>query len=148
MASGYDKGALLLRITGGEGKAGAKELWRTREMKNHFNSSVLYEGNLYGFDDKTLKCIDAGSGEPRWRKRGFGHGTLLLADGHFVVLGDHGQLALIEANPAEYVERGRMEIFGGKTWTVPTLFDGKLYVRDEKELVVLEVAAPSRASAE
>jgi outer membrane protein assembly factor BamB len=144
ISSGYDKGALLLRIIAGEGKAVAEELWRTREMKNHFSSSVLHEGNLYGFDDKTLKCIDAGSGEPKWRKRGFGHGTLLLADGHFVVLGDHGQLALIEANPAEYVERGSMEVSAGKTWTMPTLWGGRLYVRDENELVVVDVSAPAR----
>ena len=109
-------------------------------MKNKFSSSVFHDGQLYGFDEKTFKCVDAANGETRWQARGLGHGSLLYADGHLVVLGDKGTLALVEATPEEYRERARIEIFDGKTWTMPTLSGGKLYLRDENELVALDVS--------
>ena len=109
-------------------------------MKNKFSSSVLYDGHLYGFDEKTLKCIDAATGETRWQQRDLGHGSLLYADGLLIVLGDAGQLALVEATPDEFRQKGSAQVFKGKTWTVPTLVGGKLYLRDEKQLVSMMVS--------
>ncbi len=109
-------------------------------MKNKFSSSVLIDGFLYGFDEKTLKCVELATGETRWRKRDLGHGSLIAADGHLIVMGESGQLALVEATPEDYVEKGLVQIFEGKTWTMPTLADGKLYLRDESELISVKVA--------
>ena len=60
--------------------------------------------------------------------------------GHLIVLGDAGQLVLVVAAPDEYRERGKVQLFDGKTWTMPTLVDGKLYLRDLGELVALDVS--------
>jgi outer membrane protein assembly factor BamB len=139
VSSGYDVGAALLKITAADGGAQATELWRTREMKNQFSSSVLHDGHLYGFDDETLTCLNADTGDRVWRKRGQGHGSLTYADGHLYVLGDQGTLALVEATSEEYRERGTLDVFEGKTWTVPTLSGGRLYVRDESHLVAFDV---------
>jgi hypothetical protein len=108
-------------------------------MKNKFSSSVLYDGHLFGFDGGTLKCVDATDGSTKWRQRGFGHGSLIYADGHLIVLGDKGRLALVAATPKAYQERGRATIFKRKTWTLPTLSGGRLFLRDENEAVALKV---------
>ena len=63
-----------------------------------------------------------------------------VADGHLVVLGDEGTLVLVEATAEEYREKSRFSLFDGKSWTVPTLSGGKLYVRDEAQLVALDVS--------
>jgi outer membrane protein assembly factor BamB len=109
-------------------------------MKNKFSSSVYFEGYLYGFDEKNLTCIDAESGEMQWRKRGFGHGSLFYAEGMLIVLSDEGELALVEVDPERYIERGRGRVFEGRSWTVPTLSSGRLFLRDENEIVALDVA--------
>jgi hypothetical protein len=140
VASGYDTGAALFRIEGGGGTARAEELWRTRGMKNQFSSSIYKDGYLYGFDNAILKCLDAATGEERWKARGFGHGSLTYADGHLIVLGDRGDLALVEATPEAYREKGRAAVLSGKCWTVPTLAGGRLYLRNEREIVALDVA--------
>ena len=137
ISSGYDKGAALLRIKAGG--AGVEQVWQSRVMKNHMATSVLHQGHLYGFDAGTLKCIEAASGESAWRKRGLGKGSLILADGHLFVLGEGGDLALVEATPVEYREKGRVEVFKSKCWTAPSLSGGKLYLRDEREIVCLDV---------
>jgi outer membrane protein assembly factor BamB len=140
VSSGYDTGAALLKIAGDARSMSVEEVWVNREMKNQFSSSIYHEGHIYGFDNKNLKCIDAETGEMKWRQRDLGHGSLMLADGHLIVLGDKGQLVLVEATPAAYREKGRVQLFSGKTWTVPTLSNGILFARDESEMIALKVA--------
>lgn len=140
VSTGYDVGAALFRIVEEKGKLSTEELWKTRGMRNKFSSSVYHGGYLYGFDEKNLTCLDARTGKMQWRERGLGHGSLFIADGHLVVLGDEGTLVLAEATSEGYRERGRKQVFDARTWTVPTLADGRLYVRSQKHIVALDVA--------
>ncbi|MFL6290331.1 MAG: PQQ-binding-like beta-propeller repeat protein [Thermoanaerobaculia bacterium] len=144
-----DTGSVLLEIGKGEsgrpGGAAVREVWSNRLMKNHFSSSVLYEGHIYGFDNASLKCIVAGTGEQKWVHRGYGKGSLILADGLLYILSDQGQLILAEATPAGFQEKGRLKVMEGKTWTSPVLSRGRLYLRDEDEMIVLDVRTPAAA---
>ncbi|HWN41482.1 MAG TPA: PQQ-binding-like beta-propeller repeat protein, partial [Thermoanaerobaculia bacterium] len=144
-SSGYGTGSALLQIN----RTNVAEVWRSRGMKNQFSSSVLHNGIFYGFDDSTLKAIDAATGEERWKQRGFGHGSLILAGGHLVVLSDRGKLALVQATPESYRELGNAQVLEGKCWTSPSLADGRLYVRNEEQLIAFDwkgAAAPARAA--
>jgi len=140
LSTGYERGAIMLGVRKQDDGLVAEELWRNREMRNKFSSSVLYGGMLYGFDEGTLKCVDPEDGTTRWRQRGLGHGSLLAADGMLIALSDRGKLVLADATPEGYVELGAIEAFKTKTWTVPTLAGGRLYLRDEKEIVALDVS--------
>ena len=143
VASGYSTGGAMFELEPVDGATRVTRLWTAPRMRNQFSSSIYHEGHIYGFDNGTLKCIDARTGDERWAVReGFGHGSLTLAEGHFYVLGDRGKLALVEASPDGYREKGAVEVFSSKSWTVPTLAGGRLYLRNEKELVALDVEAP------
>lgn len=134
VSSGYGTGSALLQIN----RTNVAEVWRSRGMKNQFSSSVLHDGILYGFDDSTFKAIEAANGKERWKQRGFGHGSLILAGGHLIVLSDRGKLALVQATPEEYRELGNAQVIEGKCWTSPSLADGRLYVRNEEELIAYD----------
>jgi len=86
-----------------------------------------------------LKCIDAGTGDEKWKQSGFAKGSLILADGHLVIFSERGLLALAEATPTAYKETARAQIFKDKTWTMPSLAAGRLYLRTEKEMVALKL---------
>ena len=155
ISSGYDKGAAVVQmrvfvspdddraatdqIREKQGVVRIEEIWKNRKMKNQFASSVLYEDHLYGFDNSILKCIEANTGEEQWKSRGFGKGTVILADGHLIILSDRGKLGLAEATSAGYIEKATAKVLGGLCWTVPTLADGKLYVRNEEEMICLDM---------
>ena len=139
ISASYDKGAVLLKMVVDEDGIGIEEVWKSRVMKNHFNSSVLQGDYLYGFDNAILTCIEANTGEEQWQQRGFEKGSLLLADGYLIILGEKGKLALVEANPSEYKEKARFQLFDDKCWTVSTLAGGKLYLRTQKEMVCLDL---------
>jgi outer membrane protein assembly factor BamB len=139
LSAAYDYGAVLLKMKAADGGIGVEEVWRSKVMKNHFNSSVLHEGYLYGFDNAILKCIEANTGANQWEARGFGKGSLTLADGHLIVLGEEGKLGLIEVSPEAYKEKASAQVLEGRCWTVPTLAGGKLYLRNGKEMICLDV---------
>lgn len=150
-SAGDDVGAILLEIGKGDGQsdsqATVREVWNNRLLKNHFSSSVLYEGHIYGFDNASLKCLVAETGEQKWVQRGYGKGSLVAADGLLYVLSDQGQLVLAEATPEGFREKGKVQVLEGKTWTAPALSHGRLYLRNDKEMVVLDVRTPAAPAA-
>jgi outer membrane protein assembly factor BamB len=146
VSSGYDTGSGLFQIKVAGNQVSATEIWRSRGMKNQFSSSVLHNGTVYGFDNSTLKAIDAATGAEQWKQRGLGHGSLILAGGNLVVLSDSGTLALLEATPEEYRQLGAIRVLEGKCWTAPALANGRLYLRNEEHLIALDWNAPKGAA--
>ncbi|MEM9291184.1 MAG: PQQ-binding-like beta-propeller repeat protein [Acidobacteriota bacterium] len=143
VSSGYDTGSALLEISRSGAIWKVSEVWRSRRLKNQFSSSVLVGDHLYGFDNKIFKCLELSTGRERWKARGFAHGSLVYGDGDLYVLGEEGRLALVEATPESYREKASVEIFNSRTWTPPTLIDGRLFVRDEARLLSLDVRGAS-----
>lgn len=113
--------------------------WESRVLRNDVNSSLLLGKHVYGFDGGTLKCIDVETGKTMWAKRGYRKGSLIAADGLLIVLGEGGELALVDADPEAFVERSRAPLLEGRNWTSPTLADGKLYLRNHEELVCVNM---------
>ncbi len=138
-AYGPDEGAAVLRVVGEEGRFAVEQVWRSRVLHTQINSAIYVDGALYGFDRGTLKSIDAATGEERWRARGFQRGSLIAADGKLIVLGEQGKLALVAATPEQYRELTSAQVLAGRSWTSPSLADGRLYLRNDSTLVCLDL---------
>ncbi|MGH9795333.1 MAG: PQQ-binding-like beta-propeller repeat protein, partial [Candidatus Acidiferrales bacterium] len=78
ISAGYDHGAALVKIAKSDSGYSATPVWENRNMKNRFNSSVLHEGYIYGFDEAIFACIDARTGERKWKGGRYGYGQVLL----------------------------------------------------------------------
>lgn len=137
ISSGYNHGCALLQFTGTE----LKSIWEHKKMRNHFNSSVLWKGSIYGFDESTLTCIDFASGDVKWTQGGLGKGSLMIADGRLVVQGEQGDLAIAEATPAAYKEIARAKVLSKRCWVAPVLANGHIYCKNNVgDLVCLDVS--------
>ena len=132
-------GGHMIRIRPGTDGFTVDELWSERLMRNHFNTSVLVDGHLYGFDNGTLRCLDAATGEKRWGRRGFGKGSVVAAGDLLYVLSDAGLVALVRATPDGFEELGRRQVMEGRSWTAPSIAHGRLYLRDFDEIVSLAI---------
>jgi outer membrane protein assembly factor BamB len=140
ISAAYDKGAVVLQMKATGDTIAVEEVWKDHAvMQNWTNSSVLLGKYLYGFDKSILKCIDANTGEEQWATRGFQRGALILVDGHLIILGENGKLALAEATPSAYKEKASAQVLAGRCFTPPTLAGGKLYVRNHEALVCLDM---------
>lgn len=132
ISSGYNKGAALLKWTGAE----PETIWKSKVMRNQINSSVLLDGNLFGIDGDTeraaLKCVDWATGAEKWSERSVGAGALMAADGKLIVLSERGELLIAPASASGFKPSGRMQVFGGKSWTAPVLANGRVYCRNSR----------------
>lgn len=145
ISTGYNEGCALLRWRGDE----LDVVYENRNMRNHMNNCVLWEGKLYGIDGNShnrrtcqLVCMDYATGKVAWKKRGFGCGSLMMANGYLVVLSDRGTLVLAKANPQGFEELSRTELFDARCWTVPVVVGGRVYCRSaEGDLVCAELPA-------
>lgn len=138
LSSGYGTGAAVIEVTRGE-RFTVREIWRNNRMKNQFTSSVLLDGYIYGLDESILACLDAATGELRWKGGRYGYGQVLLASGHLIVLAENGDLALVRATPERHEELARFPAISGKTWNHPAVADGFLLIRNLAEMAAFDL---------
>lgn len=141
ITSNYDRGCAVVKIAQDEGAWKARLVYKNRRLRSHFSTPVRWKDHVYGFDDTNLVCLDFRTGEVLWKERGFGKGSLLIADGLLIVYGESGEVALAEAIPEAYRERSRFRFStqGASCWSVPALADGRLFIRDQEKLACYAV---------
>ena len=126
LSAGYGHGAAMVDVASGK----AERVWENKKLKNKFNSSVLYKGHVYGFDEAIFTCIEAATGETKWKGGRYGYGQVLLASGHLVITTEEGEVVLVKADPASHQEVAKFKALEGRTWNVPIIASGRLFVRN------------------
>jgi outer membrane protein assembly factor BamB len=135
VSAGAGADAVMLHVAAGtDGQLAARELWRTTRMNNNFSSSVMHDGFIYGLDGSILSCIEASTGQLKWKGGRYGAGQLTLASAHLIVLTEEGELALVRADPNAHQELTRFPAIAGKTWTHPAMSEGVLLIRNAEEM--------------
>ncbi len=140
VSAGYDHGSVLLEISANDKGLTARPVWENKNLKNRFNSSVLRDGFLYGFDEGIFACIDTRSGERKWKGGRYGYGQAILAGEHIIVLSEAGELVLLKASPDSHQEITRSPAIEGKTWNHPAIAGGILLVRNAREMAAFRIA--------
>ncbi|MSU59512.1 MAG: alcohol dehydrogenase [Pedosphaera sp.] len=126
ISSGYNRGGGVFDVSASP----PKNLWDNKNMRNHMNSCVLWQGHLYGLDDNQLRCLVFDTGAVKWTDKAAGKGSLMLADGKLIVLSEKGELLVAAPSPDGFKPLVRAQVLGGKCWTVPVLANGKIYCRN------------------
>ena len=148
-ASAYGNGGGVARLTSSGGEIKAEEVYFTKQMQNHHGGMVLVGDYFYGFDNNSLTCIEFKTGKVMWADRSVGKGSVSCVDGMIYARSERGPVALVEANPTSYVEKGRFDQpdrSAAPSWPYPVIANGRLYLRDQDVMLCYEVsqAAASR----
>lgn len=149
-SSGYgDGGSALLRLTGKRGQITMQEVWykTSRELQNHHGGMILIGDHVYmghGHNNGFPVCFDLKTGRELWKPgRGAGSGSaaVVYADGHLYFRYENGTMALIAANPEKYELKGKFDIAinNGQSWAHPVVFNGKLFLRDQDEMICYDI---------
>jgi len=141
LSASYGKGAAVFELTRGGDRIQTKTIWENQRMKNKFTSSVLRDGFIYGLDESILACVDANTGQQKWKGGRYGYGQILLAGDYIIVLTEDGDVTLVQATPERHVELASFRAIEGKTWNHPVIVDGTLLVRNIQEMAAFDIAA-------
>jgi outer membrane protein assembly factor BamB len=137
LTSGYKTGAGLFKLVAQGDHLKGESVWEGQPNKvilGKFQSPVLYDGHLYVSDQKELKCVEFKTGKQIWKEGGIKDSTVVIADGHLFVFTENGELQIAKASPEKYEPTTKVKLLDGRCWTVPTLHDGCIYVRNFKML--------------
>ena len=102
-----------------------------------------------------FRCVEFGTGKVRWERderwakhstkqpKVYGRGSIVLADGKLIVLGEGGLRGLFSASPEKPVELARWQVpeLHYPCWAAPVLSERRLYLRSEDRLVCLDLSA-------
>jgi outer membrane protein assembly factor BamB len=89
--------------------------------------------------DGALACIDAATGELKWKGDRYGHGQMMLVGKLILLMAESGDIVLLEPNPAEQRELARHKVFTAKTWNPPALAGDLLFIRNDREAACLRL---------
>ena len=148
ISAAYRTGAAALRIK----KSSYDVLWqdsasvRKKILASHWSNIHARDGFVYGFSGRheseaSLNCVELKSGKIHWEWPGFlGRGSMLFSDGHYIALGERGQLALLQLDPDGHKVLHRVEnVLKFPAWTPPVLANGLLYLRDEEKIICVDL---------
>ena len=140
---GYGFGAQAVRIARSNDQWSASRMWKSNRLKAKFANFFAFNGHLYGLDDGILTCLDAATGEPKWKEGRYGHGQMILVDDVLLVLTEKGEIVLVEPSPAGLNELTRFPVLTGKTWNSPSLAGDLLFVRNDVEAACVQLPTTS-----
>ncbi len=139
-------GGRLLRITAKGDNMSVQQLWFTARLRaSHWpliRIGDLIYGSIGGNDVSTVSAFQWKTGEVVWSERGFHKAQALWADGRLLFLDETGKLVLAKVTPSRLEVLAKAQMTVSPSWTLPTLVDTTLYLRDEKKILALDLAGP------
>jgi outer membrane protein assembly factor BamB len=106
------------------------------------NGDYIYAGK--GHNNGFPVCLEWKTGKLAWdqgRGPGKESAAVVTADGLLFFRYQDGIMALIEASPKGYAEKGAFKLatVDGPSWSHPVIYDGRLYLRDQNTLMCYDV---------
>ena len=149
ISSGENHGSAMLSVKRVGDEYQVSEVWTSQgnssTLRSEWQTSVLIDGYLYGFDNvgsagpvSHLTCVEMKTGKQVWQATRFGKGNLIAADGKLFISTVKGELVLAKASPTKYEELGRTKLVGF-TRQAPVISNGRLFLRDNKDIVCVAV---------
>ena len=116
-------------------------------FQNHHGGMVRIGDYIYagkGHNNGFPICLEWKTGKVAWeQQRGPGKesAAVIAADGNLYFRYQDGVMALIQATPSGYAEKGtfKLAVVKGPSWPHPAIYDGKLLVRADDSLLCYDL---------
>ena len=144
-----EKSTMFRMVEAADGTISLQSLWTAPVLRNTYVVPVYHDGHLYGMNGRTVfTCVDAATGEVKWRSREPGDGFPTLVGSDIVFLAKDRTLHVGAASPQGWTERARLDLFADVAWTAPSVAGGSVFARSHGELARVDwKAAPAAAPA-
>jgi len=142
-SSAYNSGSRVIRLTRKDGKTTAEEVWFNNKVRVHIGTIVRIGDYVYcasgDFGPSFFSAVSVKTGEVAWRERSFARASSLYADGKLILLDEDGTLVLATVSPQSLKVIAKTQLLQHRAWTVPTLSGTRLYVRDRKTIMAVDL---------
>lgn len=143
ISSAYGTGSRAIQLTRNGNQTAAKQVWANNRMRIHFGTAVRLADLVYGssgdFGPAFFTAINARNGQVAWQDRSLARASFLHADNKFIILDEDGTLAIASPGQSGLTIHAQASVLKNRAWTVPTLAGTKLYLRDRRTIVALDL---------
>ena len=154
LASSVTYGSVALNLNNSEAAPSYKQAWKNGSLNCYFATPVvvgrdhvyIVTGGLLPPPQSDLQCVEIATGKIIWTKKKVGkyHASLVrTADNKILMLEDFGSLVMFEPDASGYKEICRAKVCG-HTWAHPAVSEGRVFLRDEKELLCVDLNQSSK----
>ena len=143
LSSAYNGGSRVLKLTRAAGRVNVEELWANKRVRIHFGNAVRIGDRVYAsngdFGAAPLAAVDIKTGDMVWRDRSAARSSLIAIGDRLLILDEDGNLVLARPGADALTVLAKTQVLTNRAWTPPTLSGTRLFLRDRKEVVGLEL---------
>ena len=143
VSSAYNGGSRVLKLTRTRGSVNVEELWANKRVRIHFGNAVRIGDRVYAsngdFGAAPFAAVDITTGDMAWRDRSVARSSLIAVGDRLLILDEDGNLVLARPGTDGLTVLARAQVLTNRAWTAPTLSGTRLFLRDRKEIVAVDL---------
>jgi outer membrane protein assembly factor BamB len=145
VSSEYNAGTKVVELSRSGLQTAAKELWSSNRLRLHHGNamrigSTIYFSNGGKGSQAILTAVDARSGTIHWQQRTIEKATFVWADQKLITLDEDGTLMIAHPTPKDFTISAKASLLTSLSWTPPTLVGTRLYMRDRKTMMAVDLS--------
>ncbi|MCI0336579.1 MAG: PQQ-like beta-propeller repeat protein [Acidobacteria bacterium] len=142
MSSSYGTGSRVLELKRDGNQTSVRQVWADKRMRVHIGTVVRIGDLAYGSSGEGpafFTAVNVKSGQIAWQERGLARASFVNADDKLIILDEDGTLALAKPMMNSLNILSKTSVMQNIAWTVPTLVGTKLFLRDRRAIMALDL---------
>ena len=145
VSSEYNAGTKVIELKRNGLQTAATELWSSNRLRLHHGNAMrigdtMYFSNGGKGSQAILSAVDVRSGTIHWQQRSIEKATFVWADQKLITLDQDGNLMIAHPTPKDFTIRAKAPLLTRLSWTPPVLVGTRLYLRDRKTMMSVDLA--------
>jgi len=144
VSSEYDAGTKVIKLERKGMATEAREVWSANRLRLHHGNAICVDGTVYFSSGgkgsvAVLSAVDIATGKIHWQDRILSKASFVWADKKLITLDQDGNLLLAQPGTQGFKVMAKAELMTNLSWTPPVLVGTKLYLRDRRSLMAVEL---------
>ena len=144
VSSEYNAGTKVIELKRNGLQTIATELWNSNRLRLHHGNAMRIGDAIYFSSggkgsQAILSAVDARSGKIYWQERSIEKATFVWADQKLITLDQDGNLMIAHPSPQGFKIVAKAPLLTHLSWTPPVLVGTRLYIRDRKSLMAVDL---------
>jgi outer membrane protein assembly factor BamB len=140
----YNAGAKVIELQRSGNSTTAKELWNSNRLRLHHGNAMRIGDAIYFSSggkgtQAILSAVEARTGKIYWQERSIEKATFVWADKKLITLDQDGALMIAYPTPQGFKIAAKAPLLSKIAWTPPVLVGTRLYIRDRKDMMAVDL---------
>ena len=145
VSSEYNAGTKVVELKRNGLQTTATELWSSNRLRLHHGNAIRIGGTIYFSNggkgsQAILTAVDVRTGKIHWQQRTIEKATFVWADQKLITLDEDGVLMIAHPSPEGFKISAKAPLLTSLSWTPPVLVGSRLYIRDRKTMMAVDLA--------